>query len=120
MAYPNADEIESWFEVIDWEHARFKGDDSVEMVAQGAHKYEDREIQFDYMKYTEGDERTLSCNVRYYLNGELKNERWADWKILAETVQGRGETPERFAKSNFDADPQVVVSEEFESFVHVA
>jgi len=121
-ATPDESEIES---TIDFDVERYADYDPFERVAVGSHKWRNRRVEYVYELSTEVEDDTqLSLDTRYYLNGELVAERplygpgetypVEDGRVMHTNT---GQELTEFIEANFDADPAVSVTDEFESVV---
>jgi hypothetical protein len=95
-----------------------------ERVAEGIHERGERKVKYIYDLDTETDETVLRVHTRYHLGGELKNESsgsMQDYTVEDGIVQhGSGYELEQFVKDNFSGDPQITITDEFESMVDKA
>jgi hypothetical protein len=121
-AMTDESEIES---TLDFDVERYADDDPFERVAVGSHEWRNRRVEYVYELSTEVEDDTqLSVNFRYYLNGELVAERPLYGPGETYPVEnGRvmhtstGQELVEFIEANFNADPAVSVTDEFESAV---
>jgi len=108
--------------VFDVEH--YADYEPFERVAEGAHERGNRKVEYIYDLDTETDETVLRVHARYYLDGDLKNESTHTQTYVVEdnTVQhaGTGYELEQFVRDNFGIDPEVTLTDEFESMVDEA
>jgi len=95
-----------------------------ERVAEGVHERGNRKVEYIYDLDTETDETVLRVHARYYLDGDLKNESEKTQTYVVEdgTVQhaGTGYGLEQFVRDNFEVDPEITLTDEFESMVDEA
>ena len=92
-----------------------------ERVAEGVHERGNRKVEYIYDLDTETDETVLRVHARYYLNGDLKNESgYTETYVVEDAIvqhAGTGYELEQFVQDNFEADPEVTLTDEFESMV---
>lgn len=116
------EQIESTL-VFDVEH--YDDYEPRERVAEGVHERGDRKVEYHYDLDHEGEETQLLVSTRYFLDGDLRNEsqqgygRGESYRVEDGVVPHSGEDVETFVRSNFVADPEIVLTDEFESMVDV-
>jgi hypothetical protein len=94
-----------------------------ERIAEGVHECGRRKVEILYDLDREGRETRLRVHTKYYLKNELQNEsqqgygRGESYRVEDGVVPHSGEDIETFVRSNFEVDPEIVLTDEFESMV---
>ena len=94
-----------------------------ERVAEAAIEQGDRRVDYIYDVSHEGEQDELQVSARYYLGGELRNESNTTQTYPVEdgTVfhVSTGQELREFIEANAFADPEISLTDEFESMVDV-
>ena len=100
--------------------------DPVERVAEAVIESGNRRVDYLYDISHEGDEDELQVHARYYFNGELRNESNRQQTYLVrdgvvyDTYGTEYRGVRKFIEANAFADPEISLTDEFESMVEVA
>lgn len=92
-----------------------------ERIAVGVHELGNRKVEYIYDLETRNDKVTLLLRCRYYLDEELKNESSPSETYLVKdgiVQHGAGYELEEFVRDNFNTDPEVTITAEFEDMVN--
>jgi|APHM01.1.fsa_nt_gi hypothetical protein len=109
---PSSDEIENTL-VFDTE-TRFKGHDPRTLVAEGVHEHGKRSVRTAYIL----EESSLYVRRYYRYEGERLNQySGTPWSVTNGTVDYNGQELRQFIKANFHADPEALMTEDYESHV---
>lgn len=91
--------------------------ESANIIAEGSHKRGSRKVSYVYAR----DSEQLTVAAFYYLGGELRNESFKSqsWDVSDGCVDYNGQDIRQFVRDNFHADPEITLTDEFESMVDI-
>ena len=115
-----ADDIDSTI-VFDTDN-RFAPYEDRDLHAEGVHERGNRKVVISYVLEDDADhDSMLRVHEKFYLDGELQNEHeGGTWPVNDGEVQhGPGHELDQFISDNFHADPELTLTEAFESMVVV-
>lgn len=94
-----------------------------ERVAEAVIERGERRVDYLYDISYEGEEDELQVHARYYLDGELRNESNSPQTFPVEDGvvyhTDSGQDLREFIEANAFADPEIALTDEFESMVEV-
>jgi hypothetical protein len=99
---------------------RYPRDDRRTLAAEGIHECGERKVRIEYSLFIENSAH-LHAQRYFIVDGEQRNEHRSEWEVSAGdagyTVDHNGQELNEFITDNFQADPEIELTDAFEDMV---